>query len=279
MNQFVDDLNTAVKFVGNVPRVTFAPGLHPSSYKWLARKHCQNMKHKRGGGVHEPATIAAFLAIQNRFNCHTIFDLGALFGYFSLMCLDMFPDSEVTAFDMHGPAFGELMKNVPPHVKCVRAVVSDVSEKNVKIWISGFNIFLEPEKGWDYLCDVPGAQKYRGDGGAGYDRVDFLTLDDHCATSKDPDLIKIDVEAYQTKALLGAKELIKRARPIIVIELHDPPKVKRMGTTNQETVQLLFDEGYEGYWCGNHRSSEATFEKFDHISADQDKLSLAVFIP
>ena len=272
MNKFVDDLNAAVKSVGDIPRVKFVPGLPIWVYQWLDRKHAK-------GAVHEPATLAAFLAISKRFECETIFDLGALFGYFSLICKDLFPRAAITAFDMHTAAFDQLVRNVPNSVRCVNAVVSDVSKKDTTIFISGMNIFEKPARGWDYLYDEPGATKARGSKGAGLAIVDFLTLDEYCATNKAPDLIKIDVEGYQTKAVLGAKQLIKHWRPIVVIELHDPPKLARLGTTNQETVQPFFDEGYEGYWCGNHRSPDATFETFDHISPDKDRLSLVVFIP
>ena len=182
---------------------------------------------------------------------------------------------------MHPAVIASLVRNTTPYVRCVNAVVSDVTEPDVNIWVSGFNIFEKPEGGWDNLKNVPGAMKNRGNENRGRGKaiVDFLTLDDYCTTAKPPDLIKIDVEGYQTKALLGARKLIRGVRPIIIIELHDPEKLERLKTSNEETTNILFGMGYTGYWCGNFRSPDAEFEQFDSINSDRDKLSLAVFIP
>lgn len=270
---FLDELNAAVGMVGTIPRVTFAPGLGDVAERWIAKKHAD-------GAVHEPATIAAFLAAR-RFSCKSIFDIGAHLGYFTLLSVQLFPDAEVTAFEMHPRGIETLQANVWPHVKIVHATISDVSREKVRFWISGFNIFEEPEGGWGNLASIPGAMKPRGinNSGRGFAEVNFLTLDDYCATERPPDLIKIDVEGYQAKAVLGTREMLRRHRPMVIIELHDPEKLARFGTTNRETVQPFFDAGYCGYWCGNHRSPQAVFEPITEMGDTHERLSIAVFIP
>jgi FkbM family methyltransferase len=272
---FLDELNQAVGTVQRLPRVRFDSEVGPDAENWLRRKH-------DGGAVHEPATLAAFLAIRNRYDSRNIFDLGALYGYFTLFALQAFgDDAKVTAFEMHPGCIDPLIQNVAPWARCVHAVVSDEVSPKRRIWISGFNIFEEPEGGWGQLETIPGAMKQRGEGnrGRGYAQVDFITLDSYCAENAAPDLIKIDVEAYQAKAILGGMETIRAHKPAIIVELHDADKIARMGTTNAQTVQPLFDCNYQAFWCGNFRDKDARFELVTQMGEEQERLSLMVFVP
>jgi FkbM family methyltransferase len=271
---FLDELNQAVSTVQRLPRVRFDIEVGPEAENWLRRKHAD-------GAVHEPSTLAAFLAIGERYGSKNIFDLGALYGYFTLFALQAFADAQVTAFEMHPGCIGPLVQNVAPWATCVHAAVSDVSSPQQRIWISGFNIYEEPQGGWEKLETIPGAMKPRGENnrGRGYAQVDFITLDEYCATAKAPDLIKIDVEGYQAKAILGGMETIRAHKPAIIIELHDPEKMARFGVTNRQTVQPLFDAGYQAFWCGNFRDKDARFVPVAEMGEEQERLSLMVFVP
>lgn len=273
-DSFLGDLHEAMALVPCVPRVRFECALGEGADTWLRKKH-------DGGAVHEPATLAAFIAISRRFNSRRIFDLGALYGYFTLFALQAFENAEVTAFDMHPGIVAPLRANVEPWAKCVQCAISDETRENVRVWLSGFNIFEEPDGGWEKLETAPGAMKQRGEDnrGRGWAKIDFITLDDYCQNNPTPDLIKIDVEGYQAKAIAGAMRTIQSHRPAIVIELHDPEKLERFGTTNALTVHPLFDAGYDAYWCGDHRSPDARFERVDAMDARHEKLSLMVFAP
>lgn len=279
MNGFLDHLNDCVADAGRMQRPRFESGLSADAYRWITKKH-------HGGAVHEPATIGAISAVRGwfgRLSCGTphIFDAGALYGYFSLVAEHVFPQAVVTAFEMHPGVIPDLVANRGPRTRCVHAAVSDQTRENVRVWISGFNIYEEPEGGWEALETIPGAMKERGanNRGRGYIEVDFITLDDYCATNPAPDLIKIDVEGYQAKALVGAMNTIRRHKPVIIIELHDPEKLARFGTTNAETVRPLYEAGYSGFWCGNFRDSDARFEAVPEMRDYHEKLSIMVFVP
>ena len=272
---FAERLNAAVALVPKLPRVRFEVGLSDAAELWLKKKHAD-------GAVHEPATLAAFLAIRELMDCKHVFDLGALFGYFSLFAAGLFPDAKITAFECHPGVIEPLSRNVDSHVTCVYGVITDEVREGVKLWVSGFNLYEKPEGGWDKLADVPGAMKQRGaeNKGRGFIRQNLTTLDHYCAVSGAvPDLIKMDVEGYQANAVLGAMGTIEKYRPAIVIELHDPDKLARFGITNKASVQPLFDLGYRAYWCGNHRSPEATFERVTAMDERHEKLSIMVFVP
>lgn len=270
----LEDLNQAVSTVQRIPRVRFESGLAPDAVRWLEKKHAN-------GAVHEPGTLAAFLAIQKHKQVKQVFDLGALFGYFTLFALQVFDDAAVTAFEMHPVVMPELRKNVEPWAKVVHAVMSDEVKPPTQFWVSGFNIYEEPEGGWSNLKNQPGAMKPRGENnrGAGFAKVPFSTIDAYCAEHPAPDLLKIDVEAYQAKAVLGGLKTIAAHRPAIVIELHDGEKIARMGTTNKATVQPLFELGYSAYWCSNFRDKDARFEPVTEMGAEHERLGIMVLVP
>jgi FkbM family methyltransferase len=272
---FADELNACVVAAVKLPRPRFESGLSADAYAWITKKHAD-------GAVHEPATIGAMLWAEKIMPARRrVFDIGALYGYFSLVAEQIFPNAEVTAFEMHPGVVTDLVANRGPHTRCVHAAVSDVSRENVRIWISGFNIYEEPDGGWSALETIPGALKQRGENnrGRGFADVDFITLDDYCAANPAPDLIKIDVEGYQAKAIAGAMNTIRRHKPVIIIELHDPEKLARFGVTNAQTVQPLYEAGYSGFWCGNFRDADARYEAVPEMRDYHEKLSIMVFVP
>lgn len=228
--------------------------------------------------MHEPGTVAAFLAIGERYKPRVVFDVGALHGYFSLLAKQLWPEADVTAFEPN-PAYYEMLRlNCEGRIACVQAAVSDETVQGKLFYFNCFNMFEKPPGGWDALADEPGAMKDRF---RGFYRGDFTTLDDYCFSRRPaPDLVKIDVEAYQAKAVAGMKGLLAYQWPRgIIIELHNPEKVSRMGTTNKDTVQPFYDAGYRGYWCGNFRDPDAVFEEVTEMGPQHERLSLMVFVP
>jgi FkbM family methyltransferase len=266
------DLNAAVQTAREMPRVRFESGLGDSADNWLRKKHA-------GGNVHEPATLGALLACQANLDCRSVYDVGALYGYFTLFAAAIWDDPELTAFEMHPVVFPTLRMNVGPWAQCVNAIVTDRTAPDQMVWVSGMNIFEEPENGgWNKLPEVPGAMKQRGpdNSGRGFIKADFITLDWYCEMRRPPDVIKIDVEGYQAKAVLGGLKTISQHKPVIIIELHDPEKIGRFNTTNALTVKPLFDLGYKAFWCGNFRD-DATFEEVSEMRPEHERLSLMVF--
>jgi FkbM family methyltransferase len=278
----LEEFNGCVHEVQLYEPPRMSPWCTKYAYEWYYRKH-------KDGTVHEPATLAAFIWVRRhhlKFKNPIVYDLGAHIGYFSMFCQLLWQEVRIVAFDMHPGAFSDLRNNLIQHQKhkenvtFVHAAMSDIGDGDKKdIFISGFNIYEKPDSGWEALKEQPGANKKRGDGGAGKAKIPFCTIDGSVEHFGIPDLIKIDVEGYQAKAIAGAHNTIKKHRPIVIIELHDKEKTSRLGTTNAQTVQPLFDAGYEAYWCGNHRDMDATFEPVHDMKPKHETLSLMLFLP
>jgi len=91
-----------------------------------------------------------------------------------------------------------------------------------------------------------GGFAYSADARAYELEVDVTSLDDF-ATAQNLthlDLLKIDVEGSETAVLQGARETLRRFRPILVVEAYDP-SLRQLGTSAAELLELLRAADYE----------------------------------
>lgn len=115
------------------------------------------------------------------------------------------------------------------------AVGASLGEAELTIsTVSGWStLAIEPSEGFTFL------QK------AGKRLVKVVTLDDYCLQQDlIPSLIKIDVEGFETQVLQGACTLLKRTRPIIVIEMN-PMRLESAGSSATQLAEHLHEIGYE----------------------------------
>jgi FkbM family methyltransferase len=78
-----------------------------------------------------------------------------------------------------------------------------------------------------------------GDGaGSPRDEVTTAIVLDHYALPARVDLLKIDVEGFETKVILGAEALIKRDRPVVIVE-QKPAMAERYGFKQYDARNLL----------------------------------------
>lgn len=79
-----------------------------------------------------------------------------------------------------------------------------------------------------------------------FEWVDVTTLDDEVERLNITkiDLIKIDVEGYEFNVLRGAKNVLKRFHPILIVEVIDA-NLKANGQSSSDVINLLSELGYE----------------------------------
>ncbi len=238
------------------------------SAAWVAKKHA-------GGQIHEPGMIAALLAISDhRPDVRTILDIGALYGYVSLVAGALFPGAGVHAFEANPGSFHALCRNIeanrPAAAHAAQAhlcVLSDASQRSTPLRIH-----------WMQVADPNGAA---GSGPGRVVELDVWSLDDYCRDEGlSPDLIKIDVEGYQAKIVPGAAATISRTRPIILLEFDSPRSVNYFGMTNRDVVAPLLRDGYQLVW-GQHRSTDVPFRtlELDDLTDEHEMNSLGILVP
>ena len=237
------------------------------SASWVKSKH-------KNSSIHEPATVAAFSFVQQHFSSQidVVFDIGALYGYFSLIGKSMFPSATVFSFEMNPSSYRALCNNISankhlsiPATHCINVGLSDQTAFQQKVSVQDF--ILEEDK-----ASEPEKLSV----------IDIMSVDDFCRISgSKPDLIKMDVEGYQAKILPGAIETIKAKRPIIILEFDAEQQMRKFGTSNKLITKPLFDLGYSCYWCKNQRSLRGNFQHLDYdtFSQKHETNSLSVFIP
>lgn len=72
-------------------------------------------------------------------------------------------------------------------------------------------------------------------------RVPVTTVDEYCRTSHSlPDVLLIDIEGFEIQALRGARDTIRRLRPIVVVEMH--PNVWNSANTTRRGAESLLQD-------------------------------------
>lgn len=172
-----------------------------------------------------------------------IFDVGANFGHYAITLADaLHRDCSVHAFEPFPPNFERLRTNMRMNT------LEDIIQVHA--------IGLSDSAGSGYMttrADNSGAATFAVSGGAKRYHAALTTLDSFCTQYRIEklDFVKIDVEGYEDKLLLGGKETIRRFSPLMLMEL-DPPKLIRAASSVDRVVARLNDFGYE-LWVAHRK--------------------------
>jgi len=76
-------------------------------------------------------------------------------------------------------------------------------------------------------------------------RINVTTIDNYCEeNSIIPSVIKIDIEGYELHALRGAKHILQKYSPVIVVEMH-PMNWPEIGVERAQAEKILSEISYE----------------------------------
>ncbi|GAA3973986.1 hypothetical protein GCM10022232_01470 [Streptomyces plumbiresistens] len=183
---------------------------------------------------YEPGSLSTWARLAAKST--TIADVGAHVGYFSMIAALANPKAKVHAFEPVDQIHARLSVNVRSN-----------GIQNVKLYQAG----VSSSAGWaDISVRFSGNLLSTGStlesaaADAQLKRIQLLPLNEVFAENK-LDLIKIDVEGHEMSVLQGARQVLKRDRPTVMLEaLVDAPL---------DTLMAEFDPlGYDAHWVTEH---------------------------
>jgi FkbM family methyltransferase len=206
---------------------------------------------------HEPETSKALRFFFERSVCFV--DVGANYGFYSVLGALWNPELRVVAFEPLAPIFAGLRKNV----------VANRLEQRVLCE----NVALSSQTGTATLYLPPGGGKdLESTGTLSFNSwqvrhesapipVQSVRLDDYeLQHPMQVDLIKIDVEDFEADVLLGMERVIRRDRPFIICEI----LLRNREHKNERTREIIEQLNYTPYWItdsGIIRVSRFDFER------------------
>lgn len=167
-----------------------------------------------------------------------ILDVGANFGYYSIMIARRLNnDCIIHAFEPNPFVFTRLNYNIDSNkAHSVKAHPCALGARRSVMWleVDGSNT------GAGVVSEHQGARAMG--------RVDVIDLDGlvpglNCGQI---DFVKLDIEGAEFDFLSGAKEVLMRDVPVLMVEV-SPSQLKRRGCTVDELLVLLRSMGYESF--------------------------------
>ena len=175
----------------------------------------------------------------------TVFDIGAHIGYFTRLFSRLAGRTgKIFAFEPDPENFALLEKNIAhlSNVTLINAAVSD-NEGTIDFYQ------IEDSTGCHTTIPTNAPAKKLA--------VEAIRIDDFARTAT-PDVIKMDIEGGEPRALHGMEAMLSSRRPLKIVMELNPEALARSGTTPAEIIASLKQKGFTAYGIlrGGKRSSE-----------------------
>ena len=164
---------------------------------------------------------------------HCLLDVGALHGIFSLVFAAIDRERKVVAVEPSPIAFAKLLYNVRKN-----GLESNIAAHEVAL--SSTSGRLQMYYQWEHSVAVPLSEP---GGSISVEKIPGDVLCNKLAFK--PDVIKIDVEGHELKAINGLIQTIKATKPLLFVELH-PEMIRREEDNISDLWTFFENEGYRG---------------------------------
>ena len=167
----------------------------------------------------------------------TAVDIGANFGYFSLLLSGLVGESgKVFAFEPDSSAFKLLSRNIKENgIKNVFLINKALSNKT-----GNTKLYLDKDNQGEMSLSLDNIDKP-----CGYIFVETITLDGYFAhLNEQIDFIKMDVQGAEGMVIDGAKEILNKHKPKILFEFW-PWGLNNLGFNPEKLLSDLTNGGYK----------------------------------
>jgi FkbM family methyltransferase len=213
------------------------------------------------GGFYEKIELDVFerLAAASK----TIIDVGANVGLYSCIAACRVPAfGKVVAFEPVPENLGYLRRNLADNECAARVVVEEkaVGESSGKI-----DIYLEEGSIGTHSAAVKNAPN-----SATSISAPLVSLDGYARVElRDPvDLLKVDVEGYEGAVLRGAREMLRKDKPTLLIEFV-PDHLANCNFSVDEFVNTIFDIYDSVFMVNEPRATLNPCEKLDLLNTSR----------
>jgi FkbM family methyltransferase len=171
-----------------------------------------------------------------------VLDVGANVGTHTLaFSKAVGPDGLVLAFEPQPTVFGLLSINIIEN-NAINVLAFNAAAGNAAGWIDMPSINYTKQS--NYGAIQLGSFLMNDENEVNRIPVPVHRLDDLKAASS-ANVIKIDVEGMEAAVLEGARGLITKSRPVLLVENEAP------GEASEAALRLLFELEYNAYWQGS----------------------------
>jgi FkbM family methyltransferase len=196
---------------------------------WLGRKDYYDLYHLRR--LLQPG--------------HVFLDIGANFGYYSVtLAARLDKRGVIHAIEPNPPTLARLRHHV-----AINGLAEVIQVHAVALSDQAGTATLaqrEGNSGSAHIVPLEGASA----------PVRLTTLDAFCEEQRLPrlDAVKIDVEGFEERVLLGGRQSLRRWRPVLLLEL-EPARLADKQTSAERVTRLLRELGY-AFFVSHRRALE-----------------------
>ena len=194
-------------------------------------------------GIYDPNSMVVISSLLPKDG--VFIDVGASFGYFSIIATKAVgPNGRVIAIEPSSRDYNRLIDNVRINnlgniISTYRLAISDATGTAL------LSIATEERSALNTLGNE---FSFKGVDKVAKENVDTIALDDFVVANqiKHVDVLKLDIEGSELKALHGAKKTIAKFRPAIMLGVNSNA-LKASGTDHDEIQKTLSELGYKAY--------------------------------
>lgn len=173
-------------------------------------------------------TNPLYALIAKELNPEYVFDIGANYGFISAIMRKYMPDACIIAIEPNKRLFSYLLRNINSNGKIYNIICGDR-------FVCDYDFFINPFSSQD--CRVNGMKGWKRQ------PVDMMSLDTIWGDNNKSVFLKVDVQGYEEKVILGGKKFFTENKWLMKMEFA-PEWLKWHGTspvTFLSYLCLLYD--------------------------------------